>query len=104
MPAQVETQGVKILNIQFHLSILLLQCQDPVATTDPGRMWLMRGVISLTLPGPSRTIIVEPVEEPARVDPRRSPDPAPSEPPDRDPGPDPKPDPAPEREPEHVPA
>ena len=58
----------------------------------------------MTLPGPSRTIIVEPVEEQTRPEPERLPEPARSEPPDRKPVPDPKPDPAPpKREPERVP-
>jgi hypothetical protein len=56
----------------------------------------------MTLPGPSRRIIVVPLEEPA--EPRRAPErPEPLEPPDPDPAREPAPDRGPEREGEPVP-
>jgi hypothetical protein len=51
----------------------------------------------MTLPGPSRTIIVEPVEKPAPAKPLPVPEPAPR--PERTPEPKRKPDKKPEREP-----
>ncbi len=54
----------------------------------------------MTLPGPSRTIIVEPIEVPA--EPARLPETAPAEP-DRLPEKEPVEGPAREREPEKVP-
>ncbi len=55
----------------------------------------------MTLPGPSRTIIVEPIEQPetAPAQPERERDPAPSEP-----VPEPAEEPTPEREPGKEPA
>jgi hypothetical protein len=59
----------------------------------------------VTLPGPSRTIIVEPVEEPARPEPERLPEPVPVEPAEGEPEPKRQPAPAkPERKPERAPA
>ncbi len=56
-------------------------------------------MISLTLPGPSRTIIVEPVEQPATPVPPRRPEPAP------EPAPEPqRPTRRPRRRPEREPA
>ncbi len=53
----------------------------------------------MTLPGPSRTIIVEPIEQPA-TEPRPEREPAP----ERTPEPIPKTEPIPEREKEKEPA
>lgn len=53
----------------------------------------------MTLTGPSRTIIVEPIEVPERAAPEQAPDPAPAEAPEGEPGSEPTP-----VEPERAPA
>ncbi len=69
-------------------------CQESVARGDP--------TVAMTLPGPSRTIIVEPIEQPGRAPAPR--EPAPEREPAREPS-EPEPAPAePEREREKEPA